>query len=173
MEAGFYAITSVGGGVGGGVSGAFEVELLGIGKTEAAEPYALSSEFVSGQLAAALGLPVPPSTIAVTNSGEKVFVCLRFSVGSLSLPAVNPSGLVQDRPVLAAGIVAFDSWVGNWDRHAGNIAYVRGVSGASIFDHGRTLLRTPTGQGEAALRAGRDDAHVYPQSCLLPSCRLR
>ncbi len=167
MEAGYYAITGVGPSLGSGVSGAFEVQLLGVGKVDTHEPYTLANEFICAQLASALGLPVPPATIAETNTGEKVFVSLKYTVGPTSLPAVDPAELVADRPDVAAGIVVFDCWVGNWDRHAGNVAYVRGASGVSIFDHGRSLLRTPTGQGAAAVQAGQDDPHLHvPQNVL-------
>ncbi len=94
MEAGYYAITGVGPSLGSGVSGAFEVQLLGVGKVDTHEPYTLANEFICAQLASALGLPVPPATIAETNTGEKVFVSLKYTVGPTSLPAVDPAELV-------------------------------------------------------------------------------
>ena len=57
--------------------------------------------------------------------------------------------------------------MGNWDRHAGNLAYVPGVSGVSLFDHGRTLLRTPSGEGATEIDAWRDKPHVHDASALL------
>lgn len=168
VEAGYYVINRIGAPVGGGVSGAVEVQMLGIAKDEKIEPYSLTNEYVGNRLAAVLGLPVPPGTIAVTPAGDKMFVTLRYSAGGTSLPQVVPAELVQDRPRIAAGIVAFDVWIANWDRHANQIAYVRGLSGVSIIDHGRSLLTLPTGQGAAAVTAARDAPHLYAQSCLLP-----
>ena len=170
MQAGFYTINSIGSKLGGGASGAIEVQMTGIAKDDSAEHYSVANEFICNRAAAAVGLPVPPATIAKRNDGTNanMFVCLRFSAGPTSLPAADPVELVADHPYLAAGIVAFDCWVGNWDRHAGNIAYLQGVSGVSLFDHGRTLLRTPSGEGAAAIDAGLDLPHVYDQSALLP-----
>lgn len=167
MEAGYYSISTVGAALLPGVSRAVEVQLMGVAKTDAVEHYTLVNEYTAGRLAQALGLPVPPGTIAFTNNGEKMWVSLRFTAGPSSLPPVDPMELAADHPNLAAGIVAFDCWVGNWDRHAGNIAYVREVSGVSIFDHGRCLLRLPSGEGEASIASAMDDPLVHPSHALL------
>lgn len=174
MEAGYYAINRVNGPMGGGISGAVEVQMLGVAKDETVEPYSLNNEYVGNRLASALGLPCPPGTIAITSSGQKMFVSLRYSAGGTSLPPVDAQELVADHASWAAGIVAFDVWIANWDRHAGQIAYVRGVSGVSIIDHGRALLRLPNPVAGGpditgvAITAQRDETHLYPQSCLLP-----
>lgn len=162
MEAGYYAIERIGTRL-PGASGAVEVTILGVAKDDGVERYSLANEYVCGKLASALGLPAPPSTIATTGSGEPMFVSLLFRAGPTSLPAVDPATLIADHPSTAAGIVAFDCWVGNWDRHAGNIAYVRGVSGVSVFDHGRSLLRTPDGQ---SIDQWRDEVHLPTQNVL-------
>jgi hypothetical protein len=100
------------------------------------------------------------------SNGKYMFVSMRFSAGPTSLPPVNPAELVAHRPEVAAGIVAFDCWVANWDRHAGNIAFVPGVSGVGVFDHGRTLLRTPTGAGAVEIEKWRTQPCVH-QGALL------
>lgn len=166
MEAGFYAIKSIGGRL-GGASGALEVLLEGIAKDDSSEPYTVVNEYICSCIAAAVGLPVPPGTIAKKADGSNMFTSMRFTVGSTSLPPMDPAELVADHPDIAAGIVAFDCWVGNWDRHNGNIAYVRGVSGVSIFDHGRTLLHTPNGTGESAIDGWRDAPHLHAASAIL------
>jgi hypothetical protein len=167
VEAGFYAIKSIGGKL-GGASGALEVLMEGIAKDDSSEHYTVANEYICNRAALAVGLPVPPGTIAKKADRTNMFVCLRFTAGPTSLPAVDPADLVADHPELAAGIVAFDCWVGNWDRHAGNLAYVQGASGVSLFDHGRTLLRTPAGEGAAAIDAVRDMPLVHDAGALLP-----
>jgi hypothetical protein len=166
VEAGFYAIKSIGNRV-PGASGALEVMMEGIAKDDSTERYSVVNEYICSRVAAAVGLPVPPGTIAKKADGTNMFVSLRFTAGPTSLPPVDPAELAADHPEIAAGIVAFDCWVGNWDRHNGNIAYVRGVSGISIFDHGRTLLRTPNGEGESAIDRWRDEPHLHNASALL------
>lgn len=167
MEAGYYAINAIGSKV-PGASGAIEVQLSGIAKDDTTEPYSVVNEYVCSRTAAAVGLPVPPGTIAKTTDGKNMFVSLLFTAGPTSLPAADPAELTADHPEIAAGIVAFDCWIGNWDRHAGNIAYVRGVSGVSVFDHGRTLLRTQKGAGVTEINNSRDEPHLYPNHALLP-----
>jgi len=166
VEAGYYAISAIGSKM-PGASGAVEVQMSGIAKDDSAEHYTVVNEYICSTMAAAVGLPVPPGTIVKQANGAYMFSCMRFSAGPTSLPNVDPAELVADEPDIAAGIVAFDCWVGNWDRHSGNIAYVRGVSGVSIFDHGRTLLRTPNGEGAAAIDSWRDKPHVHDSHALL------
>ena len=166
MEAGVYEINSIGNKM-PGASGAIEVLMAGIAKDDSAEHYSVVNEYVCSRLAAAVGLPVPPGTIAKKADGKNMFVSLRFTAGPTSLPPADPAELAADHPDLAAGIIAFDCWVGNWDRHAGNLAYVPGVSGVSLFDHGRTLLRTPSGEGATEIDAWRDKPHVHDASALL------
>jgi len=146
MEAGYYAISTIGNKV-SGASGAVEVQMSGIAKDDSSEPYTVFNEYVCYRVGAAVGLPLPPGTIAQTADGKNMYVSLRFTTGQTSLPPVEPAVLAADNPDVSAGIVAFDCWVGNWDRNGTNVAYVSGVSGVSIFDHGRTLLRTPDGTG--------------------------
>jgi hypothetical protein len=166
VKAGFYAISSIGSKL-PGASGAIEVQMAGIAKDDSIEHYTVVNEYVCSRVAAAVCLPVPPGTIAKKADGTNMFVSLRFTAGPTSLPPAHPAELAADHPDLAAGIVAFDCWVGNWDRHAGNLAYVPGVSGVSLFDHGRTLLRMPNGEGVAQIDAWRDKPHVYDSSALL------
>jgi hypothetical protein len=49
--------------------------------------------------------------------------------------------LVEDLPQLAAGIVAFDFWIANGDRHEKNLSYSRNPPlPLFVFDHERALL---------------------------------
>ena len=84
MEAGFCAITTTGNKV-AGASGAVEVQLSGIAKDDSSEAYTVANEYICVRLAAAIGLPVPPGTIAHTSGGKNMFVSLRFSAGPTKL----------------------------------------------------------------------------------------
>jgi hypothetical protein len=112
------------------VLAALEVLMEGIAKDDSSEHYTVANEYICNRAALAVGLPVPPGTIAKKADRTNMFVCLRFTAGPTSLPAVDPADLVADHPQLAAGIIAFDCWVGNWDRHAGNFAYAQGADAA-------------------------------------------
>ena len=56
--------------------------------------------------------------------------------------------------------------MGNWDRNSTNLAYVPGVSGVGIYDHGRTLLRRERGSGAAHVDQEIDQPHVYDNHVL-------
>jgi hypothetical protein len=142
VEAGFYGVAALGSPMGAGVTGSREARLDGVVKTwDPAAPYTVANEYICGRLASAVGLPVPPGTIARLNDGSWGYVMLRFGHRGDRLPPVDPPEVVRYKASLAAGVVAFDSWVINFDRHEGNLAYAQDV-GLSVFDHGHALLGT-------------------------------
>jgi hypothetical protein len=87
-----------------------------------------------------IGLPVPPGVVVEGQAGEKAYLALRFGVKGQRPPPVILTDLATDEPRLAAGIVVFDAWVGNTDRHPENLAYVKDTMPVVIFDHERALL---------------------------------
>jgi hypothetical protein len=124
MEAGFYGVAAVGSYMGAGVTGSRAAQLDGVVKTwDASAPYTVANEYICGRLATTIGLPAPPGTIARLNDGTWGFVMLRFGHRGDRLPPVDPDEVVRYKPSLAAGVVAFDSWVLNFDRHTGNLAF--------------------------------------------------
>ena len=44
---------------------------------------------------------------------------------------------------LACGIVMFDSWIINEDRHSGNISYIEETGQTFLFDHGKAFMDRP------------------------------
>lgn len=140
MEAGFYGVAAVGSLIGAGVTGSRAATLEGVVKThDPSAPYTVANEYICARLAAAIGLPVPPGTVARLDDGSWAYVMMRFGHRGDRLPPADPAEIVKARPALAAGIACFDSWVVNPDRHAGNLAFAPDV-GLSVFDHGHALL---------------------------------
>jgi hypothetical protein len=94
------------------------------------------NEIVASNLARALGLSAPAGAIVRNDDGHLYFVSLRFG-GGVAPPPVIPPTLYASFPSTCAGIVAFDTWIGNIDRHIGNLA-IDGPA-VALFDHGLCL----------------------------------
>lgn len=168
MEPGFYEVTAIGAGVGEGVTGSRYCHLGGILKTDSSEaPYTVANELVASRLAGLLGLPVPPGTVVSLADGTMAYAMLRFGLAGESPPPVNVSQFVLNRSKLAAGIVLFDAWILNADRHAGNIAYVPPSRDlVSVFDHGHALLGTWENKATEYMRANLD-THALGYGCII------
>jgi hypothetical protein len=168
MDPGFYAVAAVDAAVGDGVTGSRFCTLEGVVKT--ASPgfaYTVVNEYVASRIAGLLGLPVPPGTIAQLDDGTLSFAMMKFGKKGDKPPPADAHDLVENRPLMAAGIVLFDAWVLNQDRHAGNLAWYPGSQGSvSIFDHGHALFGA-----EAEKRVERLDSLVN-DPCLGFGCLI-
>ena len=116
------------------------VTLTGIAKFNGANaPAVVPNEYICGRLASALGLPTPPIGLLQTPNGHAT-VSLRFGMKGESPPPADVAKLCEDEPYWATGVIVFDCWVCNNDRHSRNIAYAPGKHiYVTIFDHSHTL----------------------------------
>src|SRR5262245_35107395 len=113
----------MGGPVGQGAMASVHVGVAGVAKpANPGVPYALAAELICGGLARAVMLPIPP-TFFIENNGTKYHVSLNFNLAGQQLPPANPAALMASHHALAWGIVLFDIWVLNDDRHANNLAF--------------------------------------------------
>jgi hypothetical protein len=164
---GFYEVDLWGDPIGMGGNDARFCTLTGVAKVASPEQrYVVPNEFICGRLALMLNLPVPPGVVVRTDDQDLAYIALRFGPkGELPPPAI-PQHLVEDNPSVAAGVVAFDCWVANADRHTSNLAYSRTSSaGLTIFDHGHALLGPTPGQGVDRLTRLRDEP-VLDSNCV-------
>lgn len=116
------------------------VGVAGVAKSSSQEvPYLVANEFICARLAQSLLLPVPPGFL-VQNNHEAWFVSLNFNLSGEDLPPAHPRRVAQSFPDLATGIVLFDVWVANLDRHRGNLAFDSEAERLQIFDHGSALF---------------------------------
>lgn len=123
-------------------------------------PKELANEIFAASLASALGLPVPPAFIGITEPGNpcatraimedgRGLMFASVNVGSPSVASLvkRPSDqetLVLLRPIIdllakqswLGDLYGFDAWVANVDRHIGNVLFAAGT-GVWIIDHGR------------------------------------
>ena len=135
MPATRYKIWQVGLPVGAGATGAMHVGVAGIAKpNSAALPLVVANEYVCHALARAILLPIPPGFIIDLNS-EPHYVSLDFNLAGMALPPADAALIATSHPELAAGIVLFDVWVANGDRHTQNIHFDQTSDRVEIFDH--------------------------------------
>lgn len=109
--------------------------------------YLVANEYIAARLAAAIGLPVPPAAL-VRQEGRLGFMSLYIGKRSEPPPPLVAKWFMKDHGLLAAEIVAFDTWIKNDDRHGRNIGYSRaGKVPPFIYDHDRSLLGIAAGRG--------------------------
>ncbi|MBL7955408.1 MAG: hypothetical protein JNJ91_10240 [Flavobacteriales bacterium] len=150
MAATHYKIANWGDPVGEGVSDSQYINVTGIAKTNSpAEPNIVANEYICARLAAAVGLPVPPGFL-VKKDDEPWFVSMDFNLAGDVLPPIIPQILLARKPELCAGIVLFDAWILNPDRHARNLAHDTTTDAVIIFDHSRALMPTDLPQRQYA-----------------------
>ena len=116
------------------------VGVAGIAKPNSAGlPLVVASEFVCYMLAQAILLPIPPGFIVDLNL-EPHYVSLNFNLAGMTLPPADAVLIATNHPELAAGIVLFDVWVANSDRHSQNIHFDQTSDRIEIFDHSHASL---------------------------------
>ena len=77
---------------------------------------------------------MPPGFL-IDKGGGPHHVSLNFNLAGQDLPPADAAAIVAAHAELAWGIVLFDAWVVNFDRHAGNIAFDATTNKVQVFDH--------------------------------------
>lgn len=160
--------------VGTGVSRSRFLNLNGVAKrNNDGEPRIVALEFICAHLARAILLPTPPGFLVQDpdEEGTSWFVSLDFNVSGEKLPPADPPALVKAHPRLSWGIVLFDMWVLNGDRHQGNLAYNKDTGAVGVFDHSRAIAPQKV-DVEKHLSAKAGD-HGIPKQCLAPHLTSR
>jgi len=129
----------------------YNVGVVTQAKRDANNQFEVFNELLGTRLATLVGLPVPPGFIL--NDNGFWFASMRFSILGVELPDGDSERLVAEQPFLACGIVVFDSWIANADRHSRNFFYDCEDKKVWLFDHGRALL---DGVGVGHLEARQD-----------------
>lgn len=147
--------------VGEGVTGAQLVTAQGVAKRNLPDhPYVVANEHVSGEIGRFLGLPLPPSYVLKLEDGEPIFISMNFNPGGDELPPIIPNVLTTVFPVESAGILVYDIFIGNSDRHSKNLAFDRKTKQVAVFDHSHALFGYIPGMGAARLQSLLEDVHL-------------
>ena len=171
--------------VGGGASDSCWVSIGGGGKAAIGKRnnaangngYIVYNELVCYRLARELGLPIADGLVHVVPGQDPFFVQLNFNSAGDMPPGVDPVAFAKAQPQVAAQVVAFDIFVINTDRHAGNLTYLKRPGGEErvfVFDHSHALFGGKGHQpGPPRLTRGPNwlgcDGAIGNAHCLLPN----
>lgn len=153
-----YKLRALGRQVGVGVAGTHYATLEAFAKDNTAVPYCIPNELICAELARFLRLPMPPTALVADGTNAPWFASLSFDLNGNTLPPVDPARCVKELPELSTGLLLFDIWVGNCDRHVGNfqVDFSTKPPHMDIFDHSHALCGYVAGQGEARMTALMD-----------------
>lgn len=159
--AGLFSLLTIGSRV--GVGGALEsrhASLKAIAKNNEVLKYCISNEFICAELGRFIGLPIPPCGI-VYAQGYAVkhwFASLNFNLTADDLPPIDPEQCTGDLPDLSTGLILFDIWIANPDRHRKNVSVdlVERPPRMSVFDHSHALFGNANGAGIQRLNDLKD-----------------
>jgi hypothetical protein len=119
------------------------VGLSGVAKGNAhGTTLTVANEHICGQLGRGACLPIPPAAL-VEKNGVPYHVSLDFNLSGQGLPPADSAALVQALPELACGIVLFDVWIVNSDRHQSNLTFDQITGQVQLFDHSPAFLQGP------------------------------
>lgn len=140
MPATRYKIWAVGPPVGKGATQSINVGVSGIAKSASTTlPYVVANELICGRLAQALLLPTPPGYL-IEKAGTPYYVSMNFNLAGEDLPPADCGLIVQKHLDISWGIILFDAWVLNHDRHSQNLAYDSVTDKVQIFDHSHAFV---------------------------------
>jgi hypothetical protein len=143
----------------GSASNLSPLTIYALGKNSSDNPYCIANELVCTELARFLGLQHPVGAIMRSDRSEIWFATLDFNVTGKRLPPIEPADVAERFSSLSAGIVLFDIFIANSDRHPHNItldtsrfkarsaANVQRNSTPIIFDNSHALFGHRRGLG--------------------------
>ncbi|HEY0016241.1 MAG TPA: HipA family kinase [Longimicrobium sp.] len=112
-------------------------------KMDTPPPFAVANEYIAAELAQHIRLPMPPHFCAyIKRTTRPVFCSLSATLAGAKLPPIDPIIAMAEAPDLCAGVLLFDIWIANDDRHRRNISYQRErpPHKLTIFDHSHSLF---------------------------------
>lgn len=133
------------GDIGEGVTKGIMVQVRAYAKNRPELPYNNANESICSSLGRLLGLPIPPyGFVFMPNEPNMLlFASLDFNRDTGKLPPLtNSIKLAKALPDIVTGLLLFDIWIGNPDRHPHNLCvdYSKTIPYLYVFDHGHALL---------------------------------
>lgn len=122
--------------------------------------YLIPNEVICAEFGKLIGLPIPPYAVTYSIDGTMWFSSLYFNFDEEELPDVLPDCFWEHLRKWHSGVVVFDIFVMNADRHDENIAVDNPTRPTAfrLFDHDQSLLGGATHKalGVSRLVANRD-----------------
>jgi hypothetical protein len=160
-----YKIWSIGHKVGSTATAPIHVGVSGIAKTSLpGMPHVVINEMIANKLAKSILLNTPDGFI-IDKDSKPHYVSMNFNLAGHDLPPADALAIVTTKPELSIGIVLFDAWILNRDRHFANIFFDSSTGVIQIFDHSHSLF----GDGDIKLHLETNRNNPYlGDHCLLP-----
>jgi hypothetical protein len=154
----------------GSTEGSHRIGVSGIAKpADKDNPNKVANESICADLGRACLLPIPPGCVVAHEKTKTLhWVSLDFSAAGEVLPPADARGVAREFPRLACGVILFDLWIGNKDRHEGNISFDEDAKAIQIFDHGRALMRGSAGRKRLE---SLNDKELLDSNCLSAEIR--
>lgn len=126
-------------------------------------PYLIPNEWICGQIAQFLRLPIPPFALMRQPRKRGMFASLRFGTRDTVPNDADPAKCWAADPALCSGIVLFDVLIANDDRHQRNLGVDDPTAPKAIliFDHERAMLGARARAGRARLRQLRNRVQIH------------
>lgn len=121
--------------------------------------YLMANEWIAGNIAQFLRLPIPPFNFLSKRSVNKTAMFCSYNFAGDSKPSdVDPQVLYSKYPDKCVGIVLFDILVLNCDRHGGNLKVDKPEDPKRfyIFDHERALFYIQKKRGTERLESRKN-----------------
>jgi len=118
----------------------FDVGVHALAKRNLVNEYEVANELIALTIGQALGLPIP-SGFPVGFDGNRYFCSMIIAQTGHRLPPGDAKIAVKVDEHTCTGAVAFDAWIGNFDRHRRNFHFDEEDKKLYLIDHGNSLFR--------------------------------
>lgn len=165
------------------------VGITAVAKRNRHVPYEVFNELVAMSLGRLVGLPIPNGMVVAKGNNSYYASCHIMGAGG-QMPPANLARFCQEQKSEACGVLLFDAWIANTDRHDENMWYDYYANKYFLIDHGRALLN---GSGAIHMESNRErlgirvdppclSEHVttfsnfpfwYDRLKLIPECTIR
>jgi hypothetical protein len=113
-----------------GITETWWLEILAVGKKVKSlgfEVWIPANEYLSASLGTFLGLPIPPFAMLEKRTTQGVesswFASLDYRLTGEDMPEIDPETVYGEVQDLCFGVLAFDLWIANTDRHVSNLSF--------------------------------------------------
>lgn len=142
-----------------GINDAWLVETQSLGRigsnVEDDSPFLVANEWIAGNLAFYLRLPIPPFSLMRHAGNKGMFVSLHINPKKDTPPDdADPVQWSKTDPKTCTGVILFDILIANFDRREGNILFDKPTSKYYIIDQERSVFGVLPEEADLKKRLG-------------------